>query len=570
MNLRPASLFLPLILLLTAAAAPLGAETAATFWRNEAEDQVIDRLMAAMSAEEIVSQVFLVGWATEEPSREILQWIRRRNIGGVKIFGWNSNDLSVLARSISQLQREASATDHGIPLFTATDQEGGWVRHVRGNTSMTPGNMALGATGLPQDAYQTGYFIGAELRALGINMNFAPTVDVYVNLDDYVIGPRAFSSDPIETAVLGSAFFRGMQQQRVIATAKHFPGHGNAAEDSHGSLPVINDDFDAVWNRDLVPYRMLIREGIPALLSGHLSFPRVSGNGTPASLSSYFKRDLLRSQMGFEGIVITDELYMGAVYQYGRETGRSFAELCLLALEAGSDMIMLSRTPALNDQIWQTIYSAYRERPEFRRSIDASVRRILRTKLRYLKPEDRVPLDPDPATVAAHVPHPDAGSFFADHAYRSVTITAAARIPLEPRSDERILLAGRFGDFLREGSAQFPGAAHYRLSTATVYHASARERLEFRRIAERYDTVIFCLSDPATVMLAAELRHSDVELILFSVLSPSYLRSFTWVDTALAVYGWGRDSYHAGFAALSGQLHAEGILPIDLHSSFDR
>ncbi|TVQ39906.1 MAG: glycoside hydrolase family 3 protein [Spirochaetaceae bacterium] len=542
----------------------LTAEQRGTFWLQRPDEEVIELLMAQMSAEETVSQVFLVGWATEEPSRELLAWIRRRSIGGVKVFGWNSNDLRVLARSISQLQREAAAGDHAIPLFTATDQEGGWVRHVRGRTSMTPGNMALGATGVPQDAYQTGYYIGAELRALGINMNFAPTVDVFVNPFDYVIGPRAFSADPVQTAVLGSAFFRGMEHHRVIATAKHFPGHGNAAEDSHGSLPEINDPFEEVWNRDLVPYRMLIREGLPAVLSGHLSFPLVTGNGTPASLSAYFKRDLLRSQLGFDGIVITDDLYMGAVYQYGRATGRSFAELCLLALEAGSDMIMLSRTPALNDVIWRTVYDAYLHRPEVRRSIDASVRRILRTKLRYLKPEDRVPLYPDPATVAEHVPHPDAERFFADHAYRSVTITSGSRIPLQPRADERILLAGKFGDFLREGSARFPSAAHHRFSTASVYHASMQERAEFRRVAAAFDTVIFCLSDPATVTLADELRGLDVELILFSILSPSYLRSFDWVQTALAVYGWGRDSYRAGFAVLSGELHAKGVLPIAL------
>lgn len=553
-------LLLPLLLL----APPAAAQENGAFWLDLDNDEVIERLMAEMSDEEIVSQLFLVGWATVEPSRELLEWVRRRNIGGVKIFGWNSTNLAVLARSLAQLQREALATPHGIPLFTATDQEGGWVRHVRGNTSMTPGNMALGATGVPKDAYQTGYYIGAELRALGINMNFAPTVDVFVSLDDYVIGPRAFSGDPIQTAVLGTAFFRGMERHRVIATAKHFPGHGNADEDSHGSLPRINDDLDVLWQRDLVPYRVLIREGVPAILSGHLNFPLITNNGTPASLSGYFKRELLRDELGFDGIIITDDLYMGAVFQYGRATGRSFAELCLLAIEAGSDMIMLSQTPLLNDQVWRTVYNAYQTRPEVRETIDRSVRRILRTKLEYLKPEDRVPLFPDPATAVASVPHPEAAQFFADHAFRSVTITAGERIPLEPRPDERILLAGKFNSFLNEGAGRFPDATRYRFTTSTVYRANPQERAEFRRLAAQYDTIIFCLSDPATVELANEVRGLDVDLILFSVLSPSYLRSFHWVRTALAVYGWGNDSYRAGFAVLSGELQGKGTLPINL------
>lgn len=555
------------ILLIMACSVPVWAELpSGTFWDDQPHEYVINRLLSEMTPEEIVSQVFLVGWPTARPTPQLMEWIARRNIGGVKVFGWNADDLGLLAESITQLQRAATGTTHAIPLFTATDQEGGWVRHVRGNSSMTPGNMAIGATGLPQDALRTGYYIGAELRALGINMNFAPTVDVFANLADYVIGPRAFSSDPIETAMLGSAFFHGMESHRVIATAKHFPGHGNAAEDSHGVMPIILDTMEQLSERDLVPYRILIREGIPAILSGHLSFPEVSGELTPASLSAFFKTELLRGELGFEGIVLTDDLYMGGVFDYGRRVGLSFPELVLLALEAGSDMVMLSRTPELNDAVWRTVYTAYRQRPEFRDRLDESVRRILRVKLAYIRPEDRVPLFPDPVTARESVPHPLAHRFFTDHAFRSVTVTASQRIPLQPRPGERILLAGKYPAFLREGGRWFPAARQHLFSTATVFRATAAERAEFRRIAAGYDTVVFCLSDPATVMMAQELRTLGVEVILFSVLSPSYLHELGWVRTALAVYGWGTDSYRAGFSVLTGAAPAGGVLPIRLYA----
>ncbi|MFW5812264.1 MAG: glycoside hydrolase family 3 N-terminal domain-containing protein, partial [Alkalispirochaetaceae bacterium] len=209
------------------------------FWMDAPDEAVIESLMRSMSDEEMVGQLFLVGWPTTEPTPELMRWIRERNIGGIKIFGWNGNDLPTLASAISEMQNASLATPNGIPLFTATDQEGGWVRHVKDGTSLTPGNMAIGASGLPYDAYQSARLIGRELRALGINMNFAPTVDVYVNPEAHVIGPRAFSSDPVETALLSVAYYRGLEEQRVIATAKHFPGHGNATGDSHGVLPVL-------------------------------------------------------------------------------------------------------------------------------------------------------------------------------------------------------------------------------------------------------------------------------------------------------------------------------------------
>jgi len=225
----------------------------------------------------------------------------------------------------------AALARNGIPLFTATDQEGGWVRHVRGNTAITPGNMAIGAGGLPQDAYLSGYHIGKELNALGINMNFAPTVDLYTNPEAMVIGPRAFSDDPVQAGILGAAFARGLSATGVLATAKHFPGHGNADGDSHGVLPVLNETLEELRELELVPFRMMIAEGVPAIMSAHLAFPSVEPSGAPASLSSRFQRDILRGELGFEGIIITDDLYMGGATVYQARTKQSFAELCLAA-----------------------------------------------------------------------------------------------------------------------------------------------------------------------------------------------------------------------------------------------
>ena len=542
-----------LVITLPAAADPV------SFWSDLPDDELAETLLREMTPEERVAQLFLVGWPAEGPSDELVDWIERRNIGGVKVFGWNGNNLSQLTSEISRLQRSAEATNHSIPLFVATDQEGGWVRHVKGSTSLTAGNIALGASRRPEDSFLTGRLIGEELRRLGINMNFAPTVDVYLNPEAHVIGPRAFSSDPWQTAILATAYYRGLESQRVIATAKHFPGHGNAKGDSHGMLPVLSETFDELWERDLVPYRVLFREGMPAVLTGHLSFPSVTGDRRPASISPVLTEELLRERLGFDGLVITDDLYMGGALEYGARNGMDFAEVTLAAVEAGNDIIMLSQTPSLHGSIFTTILNAYQERPDFRRRVDDSVRRILSAKLSYLKLPDRVELYPRyPASPGSVEDNP---GFVLDQASRSVTLLRNGGLPLRAE-DGNTLLAGNDWDFIREGRRFFPEADTLFVDQAHFYQADGEQTQRLVLRAAAYDTVVFCLSSPATLQIARRLEFLGNRVVVVSSLTPVYLRELPWVDTALAVYGWGPESFRAGFAVLAGEIGAHGSLPL--------
>jgi beta-N-acetylhexosaminidase len=529
-----------------------------------AEAAHIDSILAAMDDEARVAQLLMVSWASDAPTPEVMRWIRERNIGGVKVFGWNGEDLIVLARAIDEMQRASLATETAIPLFTATDQEGGWVRHVKDGTSVTPGNMAIGASDLPFDARMTARYIGLELRALGVNMNFAPTVDVYRNPEAHVIGPRAFSSDPIQSGLLGVAYYRGLEETGVMATAKHFPGHGNASGDSHGILPIIYDDYETLWNVDILPFRMLIRDGVPAVLSGHLSFPDVTGDMAPASISPYFKQRVLRDQLDFQGVVITDDLYMGGALEYGEAQGWSFDEVVKRAIEAGNDIVMLSRTPEFDGPIWQTLIGAYREDPTFRARVDESVRRILRVKLHYLRPETRVPLSPDVDAVRAAMRTTEAREFFLDQAGRSVTILQDDGLPLGTGETGRVLLAGNDPTFFRVGRQFFPNAEEMRFPSSSFYFSASGDRARFSAALARYDTVIFLLSDPATMQILATAEGSADSITVYSILTPIYLAELPWVRRAIAVYGWGTESFESGFAALTGGIPAPGRVPIVL------
>ncbi|MDR2543184.1 MAG: glycoside hydrolase family 3 protein [Treponema sp.] len=542
-----------------AVAAPL---VSLSFFDEGSPAQLAAAIESAMTDEQALAQLIMVGWSGEEIPPALMDWIRLRNVGSVKVFGWNTGDTMRVARSIGQMQRASLASPFNIPLLIATDQEGGWIRHIRGMTSETPGNMAIGATRYPRDAYLSGYYIGKELSLVGVNMNFAPTVDLFTNRNSVVIGPRSFGSDPVQAGVLGSAFARGQLAAGIIPTAKHFPGHGDTALDSHGILPRIDVNFETLWGRELIPYRMLVWEGIPAIMSGHLAFPMTQGGNTPASLSSWFLLDVLRERIGFNGVIITDELNMIGATSYLRNFPRTAKQ----AIEAGNDIIMLSSAPSINDQVWTFLYNSMRTEENFRAIVRNSTRRILELKLTYLRGENSVPYIPDLTRVAAELPSADASSFFLDLAARSVTVVKPSQaelnnvetpIPLTREKAGRVLLVGRYSGFFNYGRIAFPNASSFSFSAAT-------DPQNLIAAARNADTIIFCLSDLFDLRMLRNLQHLGRQVYVLSILSPVHIESVPWVTAAIAVYSYAPESFAAGFSAMIGRIPALGILPYEL------
>ena len=542
------------LVFLLAAAAGAGALS----FRDPGDPTVIaGRIAAAMTDEELLGQVFFLGWQGVGPSADILRWIGSRGIGGVKIFPRNVSDLPSLARDVAQMQRLASRNRFAIPLFVATDQEGGWVRQIKDETSVSPGNLALGASGAPGDAYLTGFYLGRELSALGINMDFAPTADVYSNPEASVIGPRSFGSDPSRTGLLSAAYAHGMKSAGILCTAKHFPGHGSADKDSHGHLPKIDVSLEQLLERDLIPYRILIREGIPAVMTGHLAFPRILGSMSPASLSPFFLQSVLRDRLGFAGLVITDDMEMEGVLAEGLDTPSA----CRRALEAGNDMVLVSHTPATQERTWNALFKGIHSNTAFRDSIVGSVKRILETKIRYSR-DEHAPLFPDPADVASLVPAPGARDFFAQVSARAVTLVAGKDVPFRPGPRERILLCGQFPEFLAEGERRYPHADTFLFPFAPFYSARPQDKTAMRSRAARYDTIIFCLANYNSLDVLQQLKGMNKKVLVVSALSPVYLAEAPWLETAIAVYGDGGASFRAGFGALAGDFPPGGILPV--------
>lgn len=534
------------------------------FWSDIPNEQLAEELSSRMNNEELLAQILMFGWAGAEPSDLLNSWVTQRGLGSVKVFGWNTDNIQKVAKSVKQLQQEAAYRPFKIPLFVATDQEGGWIRHVKGETSDTPGNMAIGASGYPIDAYYSGFYINREIRSLGINMNFAPTVDLYSNLDSSVIGPRSFGSDPVHSGILGQAFAKGSIDAGVIPTAKHFPGHGDTSLDSHGRLPQIEIDEKTLNTRELIPFKYLIKAEIPAIMSGHLSFPQIESDGKPASLSKKMLTTILREQLKYDGLIITDDMMMNGATLFAG----SFAKAVTMAIEAGNDIIISSTTANLNDNLWTNNIRLMETNPEFRERVKDAAKRVILSKLKYFKNENHAPLYPDENTIYEHIPDKEGQKFFLEQACRSISIyKTGTAFPFIPKENEKVLVAGPFLSLYNEARRCYPNISTFHFSYELRRDESNYDEWNAARltqVADGFDTIIIVVYDKHTANIAKRLRYMDKKVIILSIMSPvPILKDFDWVDTILCGYSYSNYSFTALLSALKGEFIPKGKIPLN-------
>ena len=277
--------------------------------------------MGGMSLREMVGQMFVVSVGGTGPDYYVEKMVRERNIGGVILFGHNMRSEVQVESLTSALQELSVETEPAVPLFVAVDQEGGDIASAPW-VSPQPAASEIGRRGDPAEARAVAGEIGDQLLRVGINTNFAPVVDTGYGA---AIGNRSYGEDPELVARMGAAAVEGFEDAGVVSAAKHFPNHGPAASDSHVSLPVIGHDAATVRSYDLPPFRAAVRAGVPMVMVGHLVYPAIDAE-RPASLSAD-AISMLRGDLGFDGVVVTDDLAMaggaGAVLPRGLRSRRS-------------------------------------------------------------------------------------------------------------------------------------------------------------------------------------------------------------------------------------------------------
>ena len=266
--------------------------------------------MTTSTLDREVASLFCVGFEGKTPSREVLELLDR-GVHGVILFSRNVEDAGQVAALVAELKRRA-----GRPLLVAVDQEGGRVARLRAPQGFTelPPMRALGDAGDEALAFEVGALLGRELRAVGIDQDYTPVVDVDTNPANPVIGDRSFSRDPGLVGRLGAALARGLQGEGVAACAKHFPGHGDTSQDSHRDLPRLPHDLERLRRVELPPFRALARAGVAAVMTAHVVFEALDPR-RPATLSPEVMR-LLRDEAGFQGCAVSDDLEMKAVAEH--------------------------------------------------------------------------------------------------------------------------------------------------------------------------------------------------------------------------------------------------------------
>lgn len=432
---------------------------------SEDSNNGVDEIIANMTLEEKVVQTLMPdfrNWEVDgeevgvtELNDDIRQIFADYQFGGVILFAENVVETEQTARLVYQMQASQVESDH-LPLLIGIDQEGGIVNRLGSGTQL-PGNMALGATNDPEYSKLAGDIIGSELEALGINVNFAPSVDINNNPKNPVIGLRSFSSDPEIVSEHGLSYIEGIKEHNVAVAAKHFPGHGDTDVDSHFGLPVVDKSFDELMNNELLPFKAVMDADTDMIMTAHIQFPQLESemkvseeDGSdillPATLSPAILTDLVRDEMAYEGIVITDALNMEAIANNFGEV-----ETSILSKKAGADILLMpviirsNDDLALLDKVIQGLVDAVESEDIPMDNIDNSVRRILTLKeeLGLLEDEFLSQSEDDVVANATEIVGSDMNRAnerdISNHAVTLIENTQAA-LPIQPEADDHVLL----------------------------------------------------------------------------------------------------------------------------------
>ncbi|MGF1341675.1 glycoside hydrolase family 3 N-terminal domain-containing protein [Streptomyces flavovirens] len=548
-------------------------------------DSRLKRLIARMSLEEKVGQLFVMrvyGHSATAPDqadidanldeigvRTAAELISTYHVGGIIYFTWahNTRDPHQIADLSNGIQRAGLAQPTPVPLLVSTDQEHGIVCRVGEPATLLPGAMALGAGGSRSDTREAARIAGAELAALGINQNYAPDADVNVNPANPVIGVRSFGSDPQSVAGLVTAQVKGYQGAGVASTAKHFPGHGDTSTDSHTGLPSILHTRQEWAELDAPPFRAAVAAGIDSIMTAHIVVPALDPSEDPATLSRPILTGILREELGYDGVVVTDSLGMeGVRTKYGDE------RVPVLALQAGVDQLL---NPPDLSVAWNAVLEAVRSGEITEARIEESILRILRLK-------SRLGLFRDPYVTHRGVDrtvgtreHLAAADRVAE---RTTTLLAhpGRLLPLSRRTHRDVLVVGAdpaspsgttgpptttLADAFRElgftATALPTGTAP---SQATIDQAVAAAAGRDAVVVATYNVT----ASSSQRTLVGALAATGVPVITLAIRNPYDIAHLadTGYAASLAAYSWTDVELRAAVRVIAGRARPKGRLPV--------
>jgi beta-N-acetylhexosaminidase len=539
----------------------------------------VERTLASLSLRDRVGQmvmVWMLGDYTNNPDStyaQVIRWVERDHIGGISMS--LGTPIEVAAK-LNDLQRRAP-----VPLVVAADLEpglgrleGGLFAHYMldaGSATVFPTAMAIAATGRDEDAYDAARVIAREGRAAGIHINFAPVVDVNNNPSNPVINTRSFGEVPSRVAALSAAFVRGTQDGGELATAKHFPGHGDTDVDSHVGLPVVSATATRLDSVELVPFRAAIGAGTGLVMTAHIALPAIAGDSaTPATLSHKIITSLLRDTLQFRGVAITDAMTMEGIGK-----GYTTEQSTVLAVKAGADILL---KPSDATRAIDAVVAAV-ERGEISRGrIDSAARHVLELKARLgVSRGAVVSLE----RLRDVVGSPEHRAIAAGIARRAVTLLRD-RDKLLPMPDTGRVLVVQYAPEteIKAGRAFMAALRGRRTTFARVGPSTGKETLDsLSRAADQASTVIVAayvrrvegegrFAIPQAIASWIDALAARRRVIVTAFGNPYLIRQFPRVDTYLVTYGVNEDLERAAAQAILGRSPITGRVPVSLPGFF--
>jgi beta-N-acetylhexosaminidase len=515
--------------------------------------------LATMTLAQRVGQVFMLGFEGTTLTVANRALVQGLHLGGVTLFARNITSGTQLARLDADLQTIADP----VPLFISVDQEGGLVVRVTDGATIFPGNMAVGATAEPTLARRVAEASASELLAMGVNMDLAPVVDVNTNPSNPVIGVRSFGSDAGLVSDFGVQTIQGLQSSGVSAVGKHFPGHGDTDVDSHRDLPVVSHSLERLQSVEFVPFKAAIQASVDGIMTAHLYLPAIEPQpDVPATLSRTVLTGLLREQLGYQGLILTDALDMDAI-----KKDRPAADAAVQAFEAGADMLLIAGITAddrrhLGDGPPALLAAVQSGRVSEER-LNASVLRILEAKAKrgILPGAAAAAVTPDVAVLNS----PEHRALALDVARRAVTLQRdnAQLLPLNTAPQILVVVPDaptrsdvqddQFASSLVEAVRQYAPAA---------VEASARTAVNAARSADVIVLGTYDLAQDADQQsLARALAATGKPVVAVSLRGPYDAAAIPEVGTVVAVYGDRPIHLQAAAEALFGRLTPRGRVP---------
>jgi beta-N-acetylhexosaminidase len=523
-----------------------------------------------------VGQMVMVGFHGQSLSEspELSTLISDYHVGGIVLLEPNAHHPEQVAQLVAEVQSLSTQTGSHIPLFVAINHEGGIVVRITEGVTGFPGNMAIAASGQPGYAYTAATLTAEELRAMGINMNLAPVLDVNNNPLNPIIGVRSFGESPELVVSLGRETIRGLQENGIIAVAKHFPGHGRVGTDSHFGLPTISEPVSELERLELPPFQMAVEEEVESIMTAHVVVPALEPTpDLPASLSSNVVTGVLRDQMGFDGIIMTDSLGMGAI-----TAGWGQAQAAVEAVKAGADVVLSMSPLEAQIAIHAALLAAVQNGEITPAQIDASVFRILRVKSEYDL------LEWQPNADLSRVGSKEHQSLADEMALAAITVFKddASLVPL-PKDARRLLILSP-DELPSAGDDQGTLLAHeFRQQgfevTELVFNLDRNDSrdatyAEALRVAPEHDVIIFGewelvkryanWSDQWQEGLITALQQSGKPVIVIAWRDPGAIIRVPQIPTFVIAYGTTAGQVKAVAKILTGQAPPQGNLPLTI------